>query len=134
LYLCYCAHIGFFLFLLKAAELFSLLNKLEVFSRVTWRNGGSLSGEDGDNIDWDTEDELEIQGTPFSSCTDLRTIGQHVLSGDGEGFPEESIAIEIQQNGENEDLVLDALLAFKLWAWIMLRICMVFICLHYNGP
>lgn len=51
---------------------------------VQFRAGGSLSGEDGDNIDWDTEDELEIRDTPFSSCTDLRTTGQHVLSGDGE--------------------------------------------------
>lgn len=47
----------------------------------------NLSGEDNDDIDWDTEDELEIQeiqDTVFSSCTDLRTTGQHVVYCDGE--------------------------------------------------
>ncbi|KAJ8570305.1 hypothetical protein K7X08_037277 [Anisodus acutangulus] len=94
------------------------------------------SGEDNDDIDWDTEDELEIQkiqDTVFSSCTNLRTTGQHVVCGNGEassssvpfqsskfiqqfvvmGFTEESIAKAIEQNGENSDLVLDALLTFK---------------------
>ncbi|KAH0721709.1 hypothetical protein KY290_005860 [Solanum tuberosum] len=95
----------------------------------------NLSGEDNDDIDWDTEDELEIQeiqDTVFPSCTDLRTTGQHVVCCDGEvssssvpfrskfiqqfvvmGFPEESIAKAIEQNGENSDLVLDSLLTFK---------------------
>ncbi|TMW99485.1 DNA (cytosine-5)-methyltransferase DRM2-like [Solanum pennellii] len=91
-----------------------------------------LSEEDSDNIDWDTEDELEIQDTTFSSCRDLRTNGQYAISGDGEassssvpgqstfiqkflvmGFSEESIAKAIEQNGENSDLVLDALLTLK---------------------
>ncbi|WMV14731.1 hypothetical protein MTR67_008116 [Solanum verrucosum] len=92
-----------------------------------------LSEEDSDNIDWDTEDELEIQDTTFSSCRDLRTNGQYAISGDGEassssvpgqstfiqkflvmGFSEESIAKAIEQNGENSDLVLDALLTLKV--------------------
>ncbi|OIT05632.1 PREDICTED: DNA (cytosine-5)-methyltransferase DRM2-like [Nicotiana attenuata] len=95
----------------------------------------NLSGEDNDNIDWDTEDELEIQeiqDMTFSSCTDLRTTGQHAVSCNGEassssvpsqskfiqqfvmmGFREESIAKAIKQNGENEGLVLDALLTLK---------------------
>ncbi|XP_049391920.1 DNA (cytosine-5)-methyltransferase DRM2-like isoform X1 [Solanum stenotomum] len=95
----------------------------------------NFSGEDNDNIDWDTEDELEIQEIPdatFSSCTNLRNVGHHTVSGHGEassssvpcqskfiqqfivmGFPEESIAKAIEQNGENEGLVLDALLTFK---------------------
>ncbi|XP_055800912.1 DNA (cytosine-5)-methyltransferase DRM1-like isoform X2 [Solanum dulcamara] len=95
----------------------------------------NLSGEDNDSIDWDTEDELEIQEIPeatFSSCTNLRNVGNYTVSGDGEassssvpcqskfiqqfivmGFPEESIAKAIEQNGENEGLVLDALLTFK---------------------
>ncbi|KAK4373267.1 hypothetical protein RND71_008651 [Anisodus tanguticus] len=95
----------------------------------------NLSGEDNDSIDWDTEDELEIQEIPdttFSSCTNLRNVGQHTVRCHGEassssvpcqskfiqqfivmGFPEESIAKAIEQNGENEDLVLDALLTFK---------------------
>ncbi|KAK4710213.1 hypothetical protein R3W88_004726 [Solanum pinnatisectum] len=91
-----------------------------------------LSEEDSDNIDWDTEDELEIQDTTLSSCRDLRTNGQYAISGDGEassssvpgqstfiqkflvmGFSEESIAKAIEQNGENSDLVLDALLTLK---------------------
>lgn len=44
----------------------------------------NLSEEDSDNIDWDTEDELEIQDTTFSSCRDLRTTGQYAITGDGE--------------------------------------------------
>lgn len=44
----------------------------------------NLSGEDNDNIDWDTEDELEIQDTRFSSCADLRTTEQHAAGCDGE--------------------------------------------------
>ncbi|MCD9645960.1 hypothetical protein HAX54_035400 [Datura stramonium] len=95
----------------------------------------NFSGEDNDSIDWDTEDELEIQeitDTTFSSCTNLRSVRRHTVSGHGEastssvscqskfiqqfivmGFPEESIAKAIEQNGENEGLVLDALLTFK---------------------
>ncbi|CAN4118366.1 unnamed protein product [Withania somnifera] len=95
----------------------------------------NLSSEDNDDIDWDTEDELEIQeieNTVFSSCTDIRPTGQHAVCCDGEassssapfrskfiqqfvvmGFPEESIAKAIEQNGENSDLVLDSLLTFK---------------------
>ncbi|KAJ8563033.1 hypothetical protein K7X08_031485 [Anisodus acutangulus] len=95
----------------------------------------NLSGEDNDGIAWDTEDELEIQEIPdttFSSCTNLRNVGQHTVCCHEEassssvpcqskfiqqfivmGFPEESIAKAIEQNGENEDLVLDALLTFK---------------------
>ncbi|XP_059278555.1 DNA (cytosine-5)-methyltransferase DRM2-like [Lycium ferocissimum] len=94
-----------------------------------------LSEEDSDKIDWDTEDELEIQeiqDATYSSCRDI-TTGQHAVIGDGEassssgpslskfiqqfvvmGFPEESIAKAIEQNGENSDLVLDALLTFKV--------------------
>ncbi|XP_060196526.1 DNA (cytosine-5)-methyltransferase DRM2-like [Lycium barbarum] len=96
----------------------------------------NLSEEDSDKIDWDTEDELEIQEiqeATFSSCRDIGTTGQHAVIGDGEassssgsslskfiqqfvvmGFPEESIAKAIEQNGENSDLVLDALLTFKV--------------------
>nr|AID81983.1 domains rearranged methyltransferase 1 [Nicotiana benthamiana] len=95
----------------------------------------NLSPEDNDNIDWDTEDELEIQeiqDTTLSSCMDLRTTGQRTVRCDGEasssslpcqskfiqqfvvmGFPEASIAKAIEQNGEDSDLVLDALLTFK---------------------
>ncbi|XP_060186582.1 DNA (cytosine-5)-methyltransferase DRM2-like isoform X1 [Lycium barbarum] len=95
----------------------------------------NLSGEDNDSIDWDTEDELEIQEIPdttFSSCTNLRDAGEYTVRCHGEassssvpcqskfiqqfivmGFPEESIAKAIEQNGENEGLVLDALLTFK---------------------
>lgn len=109
-----------------------MLNNLEFFSGLPCEMDKNLSEEDSDNIDWDTEDELEIQDTTFSSCRDLRTTGQHAINGDGEassssvpdqskfiqkfvvmGFPEESIAKAIEQNGENSDLVLDALLTLK---------------------
>ncbi|CAN4109011.1 unnamed protein product [Withania somnifera] len=94
-----------------------------------------MSGEYNDDIDWDTEDELEIQEiqeTVFSSCSDLRPTGQHAVCCDGEassssvpfrskfiqqfvvmGFTEESIAKAIEQNGENSESVLDSLLTFK---------------------
>ncbi|KAM3283864.1 DNA (cytosine-5)-methyltransferase DRM2 isoform X5 [Capsicum chacoense] len=116
----------------QGSELFFVLNKLEFFSGLLCEMDKNFSEEDSDNIDWDTEDELEIQDPPFSSCRDLRTTGQHAINGDGEtssssvpgqsqfiqkflvmGFPEESIAKAIEQNGENSDLVLDALLTFK---------------------
>ncbi|CAN4084713.1 unnamed protein product [Withania somnifera] len=95
----------------------------------------NLSGEDNDSIDWDTEDESEIQQIPdttFSSCTNLTNVGHLTVSCHGDassssvpgqskfiqqfvvmGFPEESIAKAIEQNGENESLVLDSLLTFK---------------------
>ncbi|KAF3674442.1 hypothetical protein FXO37_06404 [Capsicum annuum] len=117
----------------QGSELFFVLNKLEFFSGLLCEMDKNFSEEDSDNIDWDTEDELEIQDPPFSSCRDLRTTGQHAINGDGEtssssvpgqsqfiqkflvmGFPEESIAKAIEQNGENSDLVLDALLTFKV--------------------
>lgn len=110
-----------------------MLNNLEFFAGLPCEMDKNLSEADSDNIDWDTEDELEIQDTTFSSCRDLRTTGQHAISGDGEassssvpgqskfiqkfvvmGFPEESIAKAIEQNGENSDLVLDALLTLKV--------------------
>ncbi|KAM3300989.1 DNA (cytosine-5)-methyltransferase DRM2 [Capsicum chacoense] len=88
--------------------------------------------EDSDNIDWDTEDELEIEDTTFRGST-TTTAGYHaVIAGHGEassssvpapskfiqefvvmGFTEDSIAKAIEQNGENSDLVLDALLTLK---------------------
>lgn len=47
----------------------------------------NFSGEDNDSIDWDTEDELEIQEIPdttFSSCTNLTNVGHHTVSAHGE--------------------------------------------------
>lgn len=49
----------------------------------------NFSGEDNDSIDWDTEDELEIQEMPdatFSSCTNLRSVGYHTVSGHREVY------------------------------------------------
>lgn len=45
----------------------------------------SASGEDSDNIDWNTDDELEIQGdTAFSSSSTLTTRGTEAFAGSGE--------------------------------------------------
>lgn len=45
----------------------------------------SASGEDSDSIDWNTDDELEIQGdTTFSSSSTLTTRGTEAFAGYGE--------------------------------------------------
>lgn len=62
------------------------LNFFCFFNRVQDNN---FSGEDNDSIDWDTEDELEIQEMPdatFSSCTNLRSVGYHTVSGHREVY------------------------------------------------
>ncbi|CAL5321486.1 unnamed protein product [Camellia sinensis] len=41
--------------------------------------GGNDSREESDNIDWDTEDELEIQNFPLSSCSSLTNPGGEAI-------------------------------------------------------
>ncbi|KAI8552260.1 hypothetical protein RHMOL_Rhmol06G0253000 [Rhododendron molle] len=76
-------------------------------------------GEDSDNIDWDTEDELEIQSSPLPSSSRLTYPDGEATVGDAEaitttdlshsklihhfvgiGFPEELVAKAIEENGE----------------------------------
>lgn len=44
----------------------------------------NASGEDSDNIDWDTEDELEIQSSPLPSSSRLTYPDGEATVGDGE--------------------------------------------------
>ncbi|XP_028094146.1 DNA (cytosine-5)-methyltransferase DRM2-like isoform X4 [Camellia sinensis] len=48
--------------------------------------GGNASGEESDNIDWDTEDELEIQNFPLSSCSTLTNPGGEAIVCAGEAL------------------------------------------------
>ncbi|CAL5370088.1 unnamed protein product [Camellia sinensis] len=78
--------------------------------------GGNASGEESDNIDWDTEDELEIQNFPLSSCSTLTNPGGEaiVCAGEGMGFPEKLVAKAIEENGEgNTESILETLLTYS---------------------
>uniref|UniRef100_A0A5B7ADM4 DNA (cytosine-5-)-methyltransferase n=1 Tax=Davidia involucrata TaxID=16924 RepID=A0A5B7ADM4_DAVIN len=97
---------------------------------------GNPSGEEGDNIDWDTEDELEIQeiqNLPLSSSSSLTVPGGEAIAGTGEasssagssnsklihhfvgmGFSEKMVAKAIEENGEgNTESILEALLTYS---------------------
>ena len=45
---------------------------------------GNASGEESDKIDWDTDDELEIQNIPLPSNSSLTFPGGEAISGNGE--------------------------------------------------
>ncbi|KAI8533671.1 hypothetical protein RHMOL_Rhmol10G0027500 [Rhododendron molle] len=90
----------------------------------------NASGEDSDNIDWDTEDELEIQSSPLPSSSRLTYPDGEATVGDAEaitttdlshsklihhfvgmGFPEELVAKAIEENGGgNSESILETLL------------------------
>ncbi|KAM7509141.1 hypothetical protein LguiA_019594 [Lonicera macranthoides] len=96
---------------------------------------GNASGEEGDNIDWDTEDELEIQDIPFSSCANTTIPRRDAISGNGEasssagpsnsnlihrfvgmGFSEKLVAKAIEENGVGEgntESILETLLTYS---------------------
>ncbi|XP_052196507.1 DNA (cytosine-5)-methyltransferase DRM2-like [Diospyros lotus] len=101
---------------------------------------GNASGEENDNIDWDTEDELEILDFPLSSCSSLTNPGSTVTNPGGKatvdtgeassstgpshsklihhfvamGFPENLVEKAIKENGEgNTDLILETLLTYS---------------------
>lgn len=93
----------------------------------------NASGEDSDNIDWDTEDELEIQNSSVPSSSRLTNPDGEASVGDGEaisgtdlshskliphfvrmGFPEELVAKAIEENGEgNSESILETLLTYS---------------------
>ncbi|XP_057464266.1 DNA (cytosine-5)-methyltransferase DRM2-like [Actinidia eriantha] len=94
---------------------------------------GDASGEEDDKIDWDTDDELEIQNFPLSSHSSLSNPGGEAILGDGEassstgschskliqhfvgmGFPEQMVAKAIEENGEsNTESILETLLTYS---------------------
>ncbi|KAA8530223.1 hypothetical protein F0562_004932 [Nyssa sinensis] len=94
---------------------------------------GTLSGEECDNFDWDTEDELEIQNLPLSPRSSLTlpsgeaiacateassSVGpsnskliHHFV---GMGFSEKKVAKAIEENGEgNTESILETLLTYS---------------------
>ncbi|KAI3813146.1 hypothetical protein L1987_17863 [Smallanthus sonchifolius] len=93
---------------------------------------GNASGEDYENIDWDTEDELEIENIGPSSCSNgvVRNVETIVSNGEassstgisnsklvqhflGMGFSEQMIAKAIKENGEtNTESILESLLTY----------------------
>lgn len=95
---------------------------------------GNGSGEDYENIDWDTEDELEIQNIAPSSCASLATLNAQAIVGNGEasssagpsnsklvqhflgmGFSEQLISKAIKENGEaNTESILESLLTYSV--------------------
>ncbi|XP_076938877.1 DNA (cytosine-5)-methyltransferase DRM2-like [Bidens hawaiensis] len=98
-------------------------------------NNGNVSGDDYENnIDWDTDDELEIESIVPSSCSNgVARNGEAIVSnGNGEastsrgvsnsklvqhflgmGFSEEMIAKAIKENGEADtELILESLLTY----------------------
>ncbi|KAK1416969.1 hypothetical protein QVD17_26089 [Tagetes erecta] len=94
---------------------------------------GNVSGEDYEkNIDWDTEDELEIENIAPPSCSNVvaRNVETIVTNGEassssgvsnsklvqhflGMGFSEEMIAKAIKENGEADtESILESLLTY----------------------
>lgn len=94
---------------------------------------GNASGGESGNIDWDTEDELEISSYPLPSCSSLTVpgAGASAVSGEasssagpsnsklidhfvGMGFPGKMVSKAIEENGEEDtDTILETLLTYK---------------------
>ncbi|KAE9466464.1 hypothetical protein C3L33_01610, partial [Rhododendron williamsianum] len=94
---------------------------------------GNASGEHSDNVDWDTDDEQEIQNFPVSSCSSSRQLGAEAIVGSAEassltgsshsklidhfvgmGFPEKMVRKAIEENGEgNTESILETLLTYS---------------------
>ncbi|CAL9014625.1 unnamed protein product [Prunus brigantina] len=94
---------------------------------------GNTSGEDGNDIDWNTEDELEIDNFTLSSSSSLTVPGGEAVVGCGEsssspgpsnskvvdhfvgmGFSGKMVAKAIQEHGEeNTDSILETLLTYS---------------------
>ncbi|KAL8200743.1 hypothetical protein R6Q57_012082 [Mikania cordata] len=93
---------------------------------------GNAPGEDYENIDWDTEDELEIENIAPSACSNVvaRNVEAIVSNGEasssagplnsklvqqflGMGFSEQMIAKAIKENGEADtESILESLLTY----------------------
>ncbi|KAL4568353.1 hypothetical protein LXL04_023963 [Taraxacum kok-saghyz] len=93
---------------------------------------GNASGDDYEDIDWDTDDELEIQNITPSSCATLTTLNAQTINGEasssagpsnsdlvqkflGMGFSKQLIAKAIKENGEsNTNSILESLLTYSV--------------------
>ncbi|KAI3791348.1 hypothetical protein L2E82_05114 [Cichorium intybus] len=64
------------------------VNSLEAKEAVSgfskYNAAGNTSGDDYENIDWDTEDELEIRNITPSSCAGLATLNIETIVSNGE--------------------------------------------------
>lgn len=94
----------------------------------------NASGEEYENIDWNTDDELEIQNIAPSSHATLASLNAQTVVSNGEasssagpsnsnlfqhflgmGFSEQSIAKAIKENGEaNTESILESLLTYSV--------------------
>ncbi|PIN21841.1 DNA (cytosine-5-)-methyltransferase [Handroanthus impetiginosus] len=95
---------------------------------------GNASGEDSVNVDWTTDDEVEIiEEAATSSPPTLTTDASKVTAVNGEasssagnsrytklakqivgmGFPEKLVLKAIEENGEDTELILNALLTYS---------------------
>ncbi|KAK4803576.1 hypothetical protein SAY86_003393 [Trapa natans] len=78
--------------------------------------GGSSDGGSDDNIDWNTEDEIEIEKYPVSCCSREAAGPSNTKLFDhfvGMGFSEKLVSRAINENGqENTDLILESLLTY----------------------
>lgn len=94
---------------------------------------GDASGVEGDNCDWNSEDEREIDDFSLSSSSSLTPPNEETVTGSGEasssagssnsklfdkfigmGFTEKMVAKAIQENGEdNTDSILNTLLTYS---------------------
>ncbi|KAI3670075.1 hypothetical protein L6452_41681 [Arctium lappa] len=95
--------------------------------------GDHAPGDDSDNIDWDTEDELEIQNISPSSCARLITRDAEAVISNGEvstsagpsnsklveqflgmGFREQWVTKAIEKNGEGDhESILETLFTYQ---------------------
>ncbi|KAH0984852.1 hypothetical protein GBA52_012029 [Prunus armeniaca] len=100
---------------------------------INFVQDGNTSGEDGNDIDWNTEDELEIDNFTLSSSSSLTVPGGEAVVGCGEsssspgpsnskvvdhfvgmGFSGKMVAKAIQEHGEeNTDSILETLLTYS---------------------
>ncbi|XP_048139769.1 DNA (cytosine-5)-methyltransferase DRM2 isoform X3 [Rhodamnia argentea] len=95
---------------------------------------GNAAGEGDDNVDWNTEDELEVENYPASSSSSLTPPSGDAASGSAEasssagtshsklfyqfvgmGFSEKLVAKAIDEIGEGQpDAILEHLLTYKV--------------------
>ncbi|KAG2714570.1 hypothetical protein I3760_03G033500 [Carya illinoinensis] len=83
---------------------------------------GDASGVGGENFDWNTDDELEVNDFSLSSCSSLTPPNGEAVVGCGElidhfigmGFSKKMVSKAIQENGEeNTDSILETLLTYS---------------------
>ncbi|KAF5958691.1 hypothetical protein HYC85_005916 [Camellia sinensis] len=81
---------------------------------------GNASGEASDNIDWDTDDELEIQNFPLPSSSSLTNPGGEAIVGAGEALedtPQQQPPVSSDHcSSEYDENILDDLSDLDSWS------------------